>query len=318
MEDEYGNLNAQDLYDKFEKKYNENYFSADKKYLPNYWKWLINYLKLEVPIIALIVLLVTVVLYYLLNKPLLYRTIIFVFIMFIVLGFVADRFFSFSSIEKVLAESTIDEIFDEEKINLTEKNLKKIIKASRNVASREGNISREIKKIVVNSSSKAIVYSFFGVIVAYITFLNKKSSVEQFFKDLGPLFKLYFVIFVILAIISTFIYCLNKITNRRKDLYIEVLEDKRLSLLLRNNKSTDFFEEKINVQKNKEDIAQKQEDIRQEKENQSIRQLEDKKFTTLQNDKVNSNVLGAIGIAMIANKIFAIEKKRKDSRKRRR
>lgn len=313
MEDEYNNLNAQDLYDKFEKrykeKYNEKYNSPDKKDLPGYWKWLKHYFKLELTQISVIVLLVIVVLYKFFKKPLPYWTAIILAIIFVVLGYVADYFFCFSSIEKLLAEKTIDEVFDEKKINLTEKNLKKIIKASRNVVSREGNIFREIKKIVVNPTTKALMYSFFGIIAAYITFLNQKSSVEQFFKDLDLLFKLYFDIFVVLIVIFTVIYCIGKNANRKKELYLEVLEDKRLTLFLKNDESTEFVEEEINNQKNEEDIDKK--------ENQSIQQLEDKKFTTLQNYKINSNVLGAIGIVMIANKIFATKNKRKDSKKRR-
>lgn len=322
MGDEYNNLNAQDLYDKFEKKYkekyNEKYNSPDKKDLPGYWKWLKHYFKLELTQISVIVLLVIVVLYKFFKKPLPYWTMFILVIIFFVLGYVADLFFGFSSIEKLLAEKTIDEIFEEEKINLTEKILERIINDSRNVASREGNIFREVKKIVVNSTSKAVIYSFFGIIAAYITFINQKSSVEQFFKDLDLMFKMYFIIFVILVVIFTVIYCIGKNANRKKELYLEVLEDKRLTLCLKNDECTEFVEEEINYQKNEEDIDKKDDDIRQEKEDRNTEQISNKKFTTSQNDKINSNVLGAIGIVMIANKIFAIKNKRKDSRKRRR
>lgn len=319
MEDKYINLNAQDLYDRFEKKYKEKYkekyYSADKKDLPGYWKWLKHYLKLELTQISVLVLLVIMVLFYLNKRSLQYWTMIILAIIFFVLGYVADYFFGFSSIEKLLAEKTIDEVFDEENINLTEKNLKKIIKASRNVASREGNIFREVKKIVVNSPSKAVIYSFFGIIAAYITFLNQKSSVEQFFKDLNLLFKLYFSTIVILVGFFTLIYCIGKNANRRKEIYLEVLEDKKLSLYLRNDEST---EEKFNNSEIKENIVQKEDDITQEKEDKNTVQLSNKKFTTSKNSNINPNVLGTIGIAMIANKIFAIKNKRKDSRKKRR
>lgn len=258
MANEYNNLNAQNLHDKFVDKYNEKYKNADKKDLPGLLTKIKSYFMFSNSLINLLLIVFTLVLYFLCKKTLYYWTIIIFGIIILILRFLVYYFSSFSNIEKLLAEQTIDEVFYEEKIILTEKSLKRIIKDSRNVASVEGDIFKETNKILSNSASKVLIYSFFGIIVAYISFLNEKSSVDQFFEDLEPLFKFYFILFVIFVVIFSFVYCVDKDTNRKKELYLEVLEDKRLTLCLRNKETVESAEEEI-----KDSIEE--DDMRQEK-----------------------------------------------------
>lgn len=289
MKDEYSNLNAQDLYDKFVEKYKKIYnnvnekemsgdntnpnekemsdknIGVDKKKMSNFNGGIIKRNKKLIILFSLSIcanqILTKIILKHFYNikqKRSLIETLnfkeqglqffknissnkhhiiflisIIVFVIYLIGEFIAQ---SFESHKKELANKAVDEVFKEEEISVTKEKLTGLIEDSQKVGGKLLRIYNETKRILTNASVKALIISFFGFIVTIVNL-----SIE-YSKDIDPmyiismLFELYCIILGILILFLTLGYGIDKFVNFRKNLYLEVLEDKKLTLELKKEK----------------------------------------------------------------------------------
>ena len=293
MGDEYNNLNAQDLYEQFLEKFKENKKSVpsipntsflidNNKLLCHFYKVIIAVMFFGIIINQFLTIAILKYFYGLKTGKSVIHILKFslpeeksnlgagIFLFFVTLGciviasvYITDKF---SDIDKDLTEKTIDEVMKKNNIILTDEALDKLIINSKDVGGKLLRICNQIKRIVSIGIIKALIISFLGFIVTIVDFSIEYSKDIDPFDIIRMLFELYYYILGYLLIFLAIGYGIDKFANRKKELYLEVLEDKKLTLCLRNSETVESVEEEIKKKKNEEDIDKKEDNIGQEKE----------------------------------------------------
>ncbi|WP_055078732.1 hypothetical protein [Lagierella massiliensis] len=229
MKKKYNNLNSKKLYEKFVERYDEKYRDAEEKDLPSFLKWFKSYSKSGLFIVTAAMILAATLCIFLDENLYEYIVMAIISSIFFLICAIPDYFLDFTDMEKQLANNAIDEILQEENINLTETNLDKILQISENAGSRESRTLKEIKNTKLYSNIKELSGVFIGLIIGYASSLMNKSDAEEVYKSFKDFFDLYLICIIFLVICTLTLYAINKITSKKKNLYLEVLEDKKLT-----------------------------------------------------------------------------------------
>lgn len=236
-----GNINAQYLYSQFETKFDEMY--RNKKSNEHAFSiWLISYGKtktFKLHIICLIAITLVVIAhntYFPNNK----NDRFFKGVYAIVIGSFAsfsfaDYFLNHTEKEKQIASDAIDDVFHDININMNERALEMIIETSQSIGSREFKALDEMQRIISKMDIRSMLMMLLGIIFGCFSSIMSKESEKSFTEDFSYLLIAYIICILLAYAINVVVYFAIKWTHRKTDLYIEVLKDKRFTLICRGN-----------------------------------------------------------------------------------
>lgn len=221
----YNNFNAQCLFDKFSARYRPEYKNMFKR--ADLKQWLKLYCKSELFLKFIFMLIATLLIHFFSRQGgFLYWLIYIGWLLTFLVVSVTDYWSDYRVQEKIIANDLLDEIFAEEKIDLNEDSLSKIIKASRHIGDKESRIFREIKISGLWANTKSLSIGFLGFILGH----SQKIVTEG---NVPALLRIFLALFLLVQCVSFLFYSVSKIDRRPADLYVQILKDKKLTLDLK-------------------------------------------------------------------------------------
>ncbi|MDO5047770.1 MAG: hypothetical protein Q4D88_04400 [Anaerococcus sp.] len=232
MKDQYINLNSQYLFNKFKIEYDKKYKSNNDKSSNDLKSWLRSYCKSDLVSDFILVLISTFIGSLFFKGSTVHKYIYIASIPIFILLSLLDYYLDFSSEEKTIANEVIDQIFSEEGIVVSEQKLDTIIKNSKDVGSRKTRIFNQIKTSKLYTTITTILGGFLGIILGYFTSYLSNSSENKIVQNLVDLSILFFLVALYFMIFYILYLSITKAREKYKNLYIQVLEDKKLTLIL--------------------------------------------------------------------------------------
>lgn len=245
---EYKNFNEQIFYEKFHEKYIQAYNAfckENKKANLNGWKYRIpNLIKSEVFVFYLFIFLSILVAFFFNKIDRSYSYIFILGVLSLLIFLCISVSIDFKNEEKCIANEVLDQLFQEENISVTESFLDKLINSSENIGSKSLRILKAFKKTHFYDYFRSVVLTVVGIYIGVFSSELPNSEIVQFFRMSTQLFDVIFL----LSYIYLFFYGINYYfflsINKLSYLYLEVLKDKKLTLVFQQQQQTKQNSEK--------------------------------------------------------------------------
>lgn len=235
--EKYDNLSPQYLYERFEVEYNNRYEDTSKKFWDDFKSWFKSYYKSELFAFFIIILISTFLCSFMYKENGFYKTIYILWVSTFLVCSIIDYFLDFKIQEKIIANTSVDKVFLNERIEVNSDNLDELIKLSQCVGDRESRVFMELKESNFYLHVKSLFIGFLGIILGYLSSIITKGNMDDFMKNIGYLFVIFLLMLLYLSCFYIMYYSIIKTRTRKVDLYIQILKDKKLTLDLRRESS---------------------------------------------------------------------------------
>lgn len=234
----YPNINLKVIYKEFKEEYNKEIKKLNvKKYFSlSFYEWLENYIKSDVALNFIIILISLLICDKFIGGIRLYRYLLRIYFPVLILCSIMDYSVRYSEKEKLIADFAIEKVLTSNNIKLTSNSFEILVKKSSEIGNEEIKILKQVKDSSIYVLFKKIFLLFSGILIGFITNEINEEGAKKVTQNFSQLFNLLLQSFFYIFCFYIIIYYVYTIINRTWSLYLHVLEEKIITIELQNTR----------------------------------------------------------------------------------
>lgn len=234
----YPNINLKVIYKEFKEEYNKEIKKLNvKKYFSlSFYEWLENYIKSDVALNFIIILISLLICDKFIGGIRLYRYLLRIYFPVLILCSIMDYSVRYSEKEKLIADFAIEKVLTSNNIKLTSNSFEILVKKSSEIGNEEIKILKQVKDSSIYVLFKKIFLLFSGILIGFITNEINEEGAKKVTQNFSQLFNILLQSFFYIFCFYIIIYYVYTIINRTWSLYLHVLEEKIITIELQNTR----------------------------------------------------------------------------------